>query len=200
MQKVRLIIKGLKYSDNQTGAYVVVLQPEDSPRQLPIIIGGLEAQSIAIALERAMKPPRPLSHDLMKNLMQKFDLNLQEVIIVKLNDGVFYANLICNQGDEVHAIDARPSDAIALAVRFGCPIYATEQVIEQASIILEEHSQKPIEVKNADEKLEPVSTKKSAQEVSRVSLEELENMLNEALHNEDYELAARLRDEINKRK
>lgn len=199
MRNVRLFIKGLKYSEHQTGAYVVVLQAEDSDRTLPIIIGGFEAQSIAIALEKEVTPPRPLTHDLFKIVMDSFSLVLQEVVIVRIKEGVFFANLICRQGAEVRTIDARPSDAISLAVRTGCSIYATEEVLEKAGVILREEGVKKIEV-DEDEVMQESAPAEVVSPIERATQQELQHMLQEALNSEDYELAARIRDELDKRR
>jgi len=199
MRNVRLFIKGLKYSEHQTGAYVVVLQAEDSDRTLPIIIGGFEAQSIAIALEKEVTPPRPLTHDLFKIVMDSFSLVLQEVVIVRIKEGVFFANLICRQGTDVRTIDARPSDAISLAVRTGCSIYATEEVLDKAGVILREESSKNIEIED-DGVVQENKFVEVTNPIEGATTAELQLMLNEALQSENYELAARIRDELDKRK
>lgn len=198
MQKVRLTIKGLKYSEHQTGAYVVVLAEEGADRTLPIVIGGFEAQSIAIALEKEVNPPRPLSHDLFKNVMTAFGLQLLEVVILDIKDGVFFANLICQSGADIKTIDTRPSDAVSMAVRFGCPIFATELVMQKAGVILrEERGPKTVSV---TEGAKTSKTKKSKPDsLEDATIDQLNNMLSKALATENYELAARLRDEIDRR-
>lgn len=198
MQKVRLTIKGLKYSEHQTGAYVVVLAEEGADRTLPIVIGGFEAQSIAIALEKEVTPPRPLSHDLFKNVMLSFGLQLLEVVIHDIKDGVFFANLICQKGADIQTIDARPSDAVSMAVRFGCPIFATELVMDKAGVILrEERRPKSIAVTDDAQKSQTETAKPTG--LADATIDQLNSMLNKALATENYELAARLRDEIDRR-
>lgn len=201
MQKVRLTIKGLSYSERQTGAYALLLAEENGQRKLPIVIGGFEAQSIAIALEKAVTPPRPLSHDLFKNILDGFAIMLQEVIIHKIKDGVFYASLVLNHNEQIQKIDARPSDAVALAVRFDCPIYTTEDVLEKAGMILEEEQgSKSIVAGEEDDDFEAEKKEIEKNPIEAATLKELNTMMQNAVANEDYELAARIRDEIDKRK
>jgi hypothetical protein len=195
MEKIKLEIAGLSYSQTQSGAYALVLSESVGKRRLPIIIGGFEAQAIAIELEK-MTPSRPLTHDLFKNFAEIFEINLTEVIIYNLVEGIFFAKLICeHKGKEVE-IDSRTSDAIALAVRFDCPIYSYEFVLSSAGIILDDDD-------NDDDKIES-STEINMDEITqspveRMTLKELNSQLKEAINNEDYEAASRLRDEINKR-
>jgi hypothetical protein len=195
MEKIKLEIAGLSYSQTQSGAYALVLSESVGKRRLPIIIGGFEAQAIAIELEK-MTPSRPLTHDLFKNFAEIFKINLTEVIIYNLVEGIFFAKLICeHKGKEVE-IDSRTSDAIALAVRFDCPIYSYEFVLSSAGIILDDDD-------NDDDKIES-STEINMDEITqspveRMTLKELNLQLKEAINNEDYEAASRLRDEINKR-
>jgi bifunctional DNase/RNase len=195
MQKIRLNILGLSVSQTQSGAYALVLSEENGDRRMPIIIGPVEAQAIAIQLE-GLKPPRPLTHDLIKNIALAFEIALIEVVIYKLEEGIFYSELLCEmEGREVR-IDSRTSDAVALALRFKCPIYTTEEILSKAGIILETDSAK---------KKEPTSPGKATSSTknstfSRYTIQELEDMLNEAVQNEDYEKASILRDEINNRK
>jgi len=199
MQKVRLTIKGLSYSERQTGAYALLLAEEKGDRKLPIVIGGFEAQSIAIALEKAVSPPRPLSHDLFKNVLDVYGVALKEVIIHRIKDGVFFASLITEGNGKEEAIDARPSDAVALALRFKCPVFTTEEVLEKAGMILDDDTgeSKSITVEDDDEAAhdKPVSNP-----ISTANTNELQEMMAKAIASEDYELAARLRDEIEKRK
>ena len=199
MKKIKLEIIGLSYSQTQSGAYALVLGEEKGKRRLPIIIGAFEAQAIAIELEN-MTPTRPLTHDLFKSLAQSFDIEVEEVIIFNLLEGVFYAKLVCNNGDKKMEIDARTSDAIAIAVRFGCPIYTYEFILSTAGIVLEENA--PIEgIEEHVEKQVPTSaTKLSENELSTASTDELKEMLKIALDEEAYERASRIRDELNKRK
>ncbi len=200
MQKVRLTIKGLSYSERQTGAYALLLAEEGGDRKLPIVIGGFEAQSIAIALEKAVSPPRPLSHDLFKNVMEIFSLQITEVIIHRIKDGVFFASLITEGNGRKEVIDARPSDAVAMAIRFKCPIYTTEEVLEKAGMILEDEGSSTSLTVSQDEEI-PFSAKESAENpITKASLKELHEMMAKAIASEDYELAASLRDEIEKRK
>ncbi len=201
MKKIKLDIIGLSYSQTQSGAYALVLGEEKGKRRLPIIIGGFEAQAIAIELEQ-MTPSRPLTHDLFKSFALSFGIEVQEVIIYNLVEGIFFAKLICSNGDKVLEIDARTSDAIAISVRFSCPIYTYEFILSTAGIILEEGSalgdgpQDLVEQTEEKEK-KPASTKES--ELSKKSLDELNQLLQSALEDEAYETASKIRDEINKR-
>ncbi len=194
MQKVKLNILGLSVSQTQSGAYALVLAEENGDRRLPIIIGPVEAQAIAIQLE-GLKPPRPLTHDLIKNLAIAFDIALLEVVIHKLEEGIFFAELLLEmEGKEVR-VDSRTSDAVALALRFRCPIYTTEDILHKAGIVLdvnEEHSAR----EHFDEG--HVGHGKSIYE--KYTLADLENLLGESIQNEDYEKASMIRDEIKRRK
>lgn len=189
MEKIKLNIVGLSYSQTQSGAYALLLAEEYGRRRLPIVIGGNEAQAIAIELEK-MSPSRPLTHDLFKRFATSFDIEIKEVIIYNLVEGIFFAKMICKQGDNIEEIDARTSDAIAIAVRFNCPIYTYEFILSSAGIILEDEKEGSTE--------NPVPVEED--EDTGVSIDELEQQLEEALSNEDYEKASRIRDEINKRK
>ena len=193
MEKVKLEIVGLSYSQTQSGAYALVLAETGGKRSLPIIIGGFEAQAIAIELEK-MTPTRPLTHDLFKSFAQSFQIELVEVIIYNLVEGVFYAKLICSKDGKFSEIDARTSDAIALGVRFKCPIYTYENILESAGILLDENAELQQETPSSE-----VSTTTSEKPATTYNVEELEQQLLDAIENEDYELASRLRDEINKR-
>lgn len=190
MEKLKLDIVGLSYSQTQSGAYALVLGESTGKRRLPIIIGGFEAQAIAIELEK-MTPSRPLTHDLFKNFAEEFHINISEVIIYNLVEGIFFSKLICEKDGEEIEIDSRTSDAIALAVRFNCPIYTFEFVLGSAGILLEDDFDK-------DEETLQESTPEASGPKS-LSLEELNQQLSIALENEDYESASKLRDEINKR-
>ncbi len=190
MEKLKLDIVGLSYSQTQSGAYALVLGESTGKRRLPIIIGGFEAQAIAIELEK-MTPSRPLTHDLFKNFAEEFHINISEVIIYNLVEGIFFSKLICEKDGEEIEIDSRTSDAIALAVRFNCPIYTYEFVLGSAGILLEDDFDK-------DEETLQESTPEATGPKS-LSLEELNQQLSIALENEDYESASKLRDEINKR-
>jgi uncharacterized protein len=196
MKKLKLEIIGLSYSQTQSGAYALVLGEEKGKRRLPIIIGAFEAQAIAIELEN-MTPTRPLTHDLFKSLAQSFDIEVEEVIIFNLLEGVFYAKLICNNGDKKMEIDARTSDAIAIAVRFGCPIYTYEFILSTAGIVLEDNAS----LESIEEHVErPATSKLSENELSTASTDELKELLKKAIDEEAYERAGRIRDELNKRK
>ena len=201
MQKVRLTIKGLSYSERQTGAYALLLAEENGQRKLPIVIGGFEAQSIAIALEKAVTPPRPLTHDLFKNVLGIFQVTVKEVVIHKIKDGVFFASIIAEREGREEVIDARPSDAVALAVRYQCPIFTTEDVLEKAGMILEEE-QSSKSIVTGEEEDEVVAEKQESVKnpIEAATLKELDQMMQKAVASEDYELAARIRDEIDKRK
>lgn len=192
MEKLKLDIVGLSYSQTQSGAYALVLGETTGKRRLPIIIGGFEAQAIAIELEK-MTPSRPLTHDLFKNFAEEFNINISEVIIYNLVEGIFFSKLVCDKDGEEIEIDSRTSDAIALAVRFNCPIYTYEFVLGSAGILLEDDFDKEEESLQENDSEPKQSTPKS------VSLEELNQQLAIALENEDYETASRIRDEINKR-
>ncbi len=192
MDKIQLEIIGMSYSQSQSGAYALILGEMEGQRRLPIIIGGFEAQAIAIELEK-MKPSRPLTHDLFKRFADTFGITLQEVVINKFIEGVFHAELVCLDGKEEYRIDARTSDAVALALRFQCPIYTNEKIMSAAGIIVDEKKEdKPVEEKK------PEKEKKSALE--HFSSSELKEMLQKAIENEEYEEASRIRDEMNRRK
>ncbi len=199
MKKVRLEIVGLSYSQTQSGAYALVLGESAGTRRLPIIIGGFEAQAIAIELEK-MTPSRPLTHDLFKTFCETFDINVNEVLIYNLVEGIFYAKLICNDGTKDVEIDARTSDAIALAVRFNCPIFTYEFILKSAGIVLDDETagitssvEAETEVKEGEEVVKEGSLQSK-------STEELKNLLQTALDEEQYETASRIRDELNNRK
>lgn len=206
MSLVKLTIKGISYSQTQNGAYALILNEVDGDRKLPIVIGAFEAQSIAIALEKEIKPPRPLTHDLFKNFADRFDIIVKQVIIHKLVDGVFYSSIICERDKIEEIIDARTSDAIALALRFNAPIFTYKNILDKAGIYLKGNSLDPEDqnVENEDvlskpEKFE-LSEKPPAKDIYfGKSIEELYEMLNEAVQNEDYEKAAKIRDEISKK-
>lgn len=202
MSLVRLNIKGISYSQTQNGAYALILSEVDGDRKLPIVIGAFEAQSIAIALEKEIRPPRPLTHDLFKNFSDRFDIVIKQVIIHKLVDGVFYSSIICERDKIEEIIDARTSDAISLALRFQAPIFTYKNILDKAGIYLKANTD-PEKYTAEDEVLidkialteEPADTSN----LSTISLKELRAQLEKAVNNEDYELAARLRDEISKR-
>ena len=196
MNKVSLEIMGLTYSESSTGAYVLILGDKNSQRRLPIVIGSAEAESIAVGIEKH-KNGRPHTHDLFLRFAHEFGVEIMEVVINRFRDGVYYAMLVCKQGDDLTMVDARPSDAIAIAVRAGCEIYAYESVMEEAGIIMED-----IEKQEDDENNDSDLINKGASKTSLdlLDLEALEELLQEAIDNEDYQKAAQIRDEINKRK
>lgn len=196
MKKVRLEIVGLSYSQTQSGAYALVLGETAGSRRLPIIIGGFEAQAIAIELEK-MTPTRPLTHDLFKAFSETFSIDVTEILIYNLVEGIFYAKLVCTDGTREVEIDARTSDAIALAVRFNCPIFTYEFILKSAGIVLDDDSLPTIE--NPIATVEEMTTTTEGEYQSKSS-EELKSLLQTALDEEQYELASKIRDELNTRK
>lgn len=208
MSLVRLKIKGISYSQTQNGAYALILNEVDGDRKLPIVIGAFEAQSIAIALEKEIKPPRPLTHDLFKNFSDRFDIVIKQVIIHKLVDGVFYSSIICERDKIEEIIDARTSDAIALALRFSAPIFTYKTILDKAGIFLKFSSKDKDKEDNDDSIIvdeilqegETVEIEQGATDgYTELTIEELNKELDKAVANEDYEKAAKLRDEISKR-
>ena len=195
MNKVNLEIIGLTYSESSTGAYVLILGDKNSRRRLPIVIGGAEAESIAVGLEKH-RNGRPHTHDLILRFAKEFGIEVLEVVINRFRDGIYYAMLVCKHGDDLTMIDARPSDAIAIAVRVGCEIYAYESVMEEAGVIMDDID-KPV-VENAVD--EPINKGDVPVSLDALDMEALEELLQEAIDNEDYEKAAQIRDEINRRK
>ena len=206
MSLVRLNIKGISYSQTQSGAYALILSEENGERKLPIVIGAFEAQSIAIALEKDIRPPRPLTHDLFKNFSDRYDITVKQVIIHKLLDGVFYASLICERDAIEEIIDARTSDAIALALRFSAPIFTYKNILEKAGVILKINSEKDGEKSEESfvfdndivEKQNEIEAP-SNETFKNLSLSDLKDLLKKAVQDEDYEVAAKIRDEISKR-
>jgi len=202
MKKVRLEIVGLSYSQTQSGAYALVLGESTGTRRLPIIIGGFEAQAIAIELEK-MSPSRPLTHDLFKSFAEVFDVKVSEVLIYNLVEGIFYAKLICNDGTRDVELDARTSDAIALAVRFNCPIYTFEFILKSAGIVLDDETGVALASTTENTAVSEISENpvaKNQDEYKEKSTEELKNLLQTALDEERYEMASKIRDELNQRK
>ncbi len=197
MKKVRLEIVGLSYSQTQSGAYALVLGESAGTRRLPIIIGGFEAQAIAIELEK-MTPSRPLTHDLFKTFAETFDVQVNEVLIYNLVEGIFYAKLICNDGTKDVEIDARTSDAIALAVRFACPIYTYEFILKSAGIVLDDENAGI--AGNIEAEVPQKEVSGDTDDLKSKSTEELKNLLQTALDDEQYETASKIRDELNVRK
>jgi len=192
MSLIRLTINRISYSKTHNGAYALLLSEKNGNRKLPIVIGGFEAQSIAVALESEIRPPRPLTHDLFKNFSDCFEIKIKQVIIHKIVDGVFFSSLICVRDKIEEIIDSRTSDAIALAIRFDSPIFTYESVLEKAGI----------ELKVEDLKKSTKAVNKTSEKVDyrKLSVNQLDKAISIAVKNEDYELAAHLRDEINKRK
>lgn len=201
MSLIKLTIKGISYSQTQSGAYALVLSEMEGRRTLPIIIGAFEAQSIAIALEKEIRPPRPLTHDLFKTFSDRFSIKVTQVIIHKLIDGVFYSNLICERDGIEEIIDTRTSDAIALAVRFQAPIYTYENILDKAGVYLKLDEELIIEedLESDDIEFSLEDEFEGHKNYTDLPLQELHEKLNEAVDNEDYELAAEIRDEISKR-
>nr|WP_288834757.1 bifunctional nuclease family protein [uncultured Flavobacterium sp.] len=204
MSLVKLSIKGISYSQTQNGAYALILNEVDGERKLPIVIGAFEAQSIAIALEKEIKPPRPLTHDLFKNFAERFDIVVKQVIIHKLVDGVFYSSIICERDKIEEIIDARTSDAIALALRFNAPIFTYKNILDKAGIYLKTN---PSETDKENQPMDDVISNpesftaevESGRAYIKYSLQELNDLLIQAVEQEDYEKAAKIRDEISKR-
>lgn len=204
MSLVKLIIKGISYSQTQNGAYALILNEEDGDRQLPIVIGAFEAQSIAIALEKEITPPRPLTHDLFKTIADKYEIVITQVIIHKLVDGVFYSSIICERDALEEVIDARTSDAIALALRFNAPIFTYKNILDKAGIFLnknkqEFHSDEEIDDDDILSEPEVYGEEELENIYSKFSIQELHNLLEEAIQNEDYEKAALIKAEIDKK-
>ena len=193
MKRVKLKVMGISYSQTQSGAYALILIEENGERRIPIIIGGFEAQAIVIKLEN-LDPPRPLTHDLFKKFADEFDISVIEVMISKLEEGVFFSKLVCTNGKKEFSIDSRTSDAVALALRFGCPIYITEEILEKAGITINPTNSEISTATEIDSFFEPENNK-----FSSYSDEDLYKMIDEAVKTEDYERAASVRDEIEKR-
>lgn len=199
MDLIKLLINGISYSQTQNGAYVLILSELDGERKLPIVIGTYEAQSIAIAIEKDIKPPRPLTHDLFKSFCERFDIIVKQVIIHKLVDGVFYSSIICDRDGIEEIIDSRTSDAIALATRFDAPIFTYENILEKAGIIIE------IEEYDEEEKIlfkelfSEETTLANSEDFKDKTIDELQKLLKIAVQNENYETAAKIRDEISNR-
>jgi bifunctional DNase/RNase len=195
MKKVKLEIVGMSYSQSQSGAYALILGIPGQKKRLPIIIGSNEAQAIAIELEK-MNPSRPLTHDLFKNFATHFDININEIIINKFEEGIFYSSLMCEYKGVISEIDSRTSDAVAIALRFKCPIFVYQSIIDEAGIMLEDE---PIGDDPESSQVTPKPFKESS-DYSKYLIEELEDMIKTAIENENYEDASKIRDEIKKRK
>ena len=198
MKKIELRIVALSHSVSQSNNYAVVLGEMVGLRRIPIVIGSFEAQAIAVAMEK-MTPNRPLTHDLFKQTLEAFKVEIKEIIINNLLDCIFYARLICEREGEIIELDSRTSDAIALAVRFQCPIFTYEFILDTAGVELDESTQADIE-EESDDEMEEKPGKNKQSSLSTYSLESLQNMLLQVLEEENYEKAATIRDEIDKRK
>jgi bifunctional DNase/RNase len=199
MKKIELEIVALSHSITQTHSYAVVLGEVNGLRRLPIVIGGFEAQAIAVALEK-MHPSRPLTHDLMKNFMSAFTIDLQEIIICDLQEGIFYSKLVCVSEHDTVEIDSRTSDALALAVRFGCPIYTYEHILDSAGILMEDSSSKKKKSGGVTATTTTTTESGSREDLKALSMEDLNSLLTEVLEQEDYIRAIAIRDEINSRR
>jgi bifunctional DNase/RNase len=193
MKRIKLKVMGVSYSQTQSGAYALLLIEESGDRRIPIIIGGFEAQAIVIKLEN-LEPPRPLTHDLFKKFADHFNISVIEVMIYKLEEGVFYSKLLCNNGEKEYSLDSRTSDAVAIALRFGCPIYISEDILEKAQL-----TNNPSDT-DLNAPGEPETKIESSAKYGSYTDEELYKMIDEAVKTEDYERAAAIRDEIEKRK
>ncbi len=194
MEKIRLEILGMSYSQSQSGAYALILGESKGKRRLPIIIGGFEAQAIAIELEN-MKPARPLTHDLLKRVADAFHITVLEVIINKFHEGVFFAQLVCDDGKQTIEIDSRTSDAVALAIRFKCPIYTYENIMSQAGVIVQDEKEK-----KKKEDIPPIPYSEEDNPYEQYTTRELEDLITTAIEKEEYEKASQIRDEIKRRK
>ena len=193
MKRVKLKVMGISYSQTQSGAYALILLEENGDRRIPIIIGGFEAQAIVIKLEN-LDPPRPLTHDLFKKFADEFKIYVTEVMIYKLEEGVFFSKLVCNNGEKEYSIDSRTSDAVALALRFGCPIFITEDILEKAGITINPSDPDVSQAGEEDIPGQPGS------KYDTYSDDELVKIIDESIKSEDYERAATVRDELEKRK
>lgn len=199
MKKIKLEIIGISYSQSQSGAYALIFGEAGKKRRLPIIIGSFEAQAIAIELEK-MKPSRPLTHDLFKQFAETFKISITEVIIYKFSEGIFFAKLVCFDGIKTVEIDSRTSDAVAIAVRFQCPVYTYEDILDAAGIVMQEGEDHPEDIPSRKSEPGDVSEEDPREHLSQLTIGELEKKLMEAIDAEAYEKASVIRDEINKRK
>ena len=205
MELVELKIHGISYSDNTSGAFAIILDEVNGNKKLPIVIGSYEAQSIAIALEKKIKTSRPLTHELFKGFADKFNITLNHIVIHKLSDGVFYSNMVCEKDNEVVKVDSRTSDAIALSIRFDAPIFVTKEILAEAGFEDDKKYSKDLNL--TDEKFfndghisSPDYNSEKAKDIKKISTRNIKKMLEKSIQNEDYELAARLRDELDLRK
>ena len=202
MELVELKIQGISYSDNTSGAFALILQETNGSRKLPIVIGGFEAQAIAIGLEKKIKTSRPLTHELFKSFADKFGIKLNHIIISKLKDGVFFSNIVCENNDDVIKIDSRTSDAIALSIRFNIPIFVKKDILDEAGFDDDEKYSEEINFtdNNFFKDENPDKSYKKSKDIKKISTNNIKKMLENSLQNEDYEMAAKLRDELNSRK
>ena len=202
MELVELKIQGISYSDNTSGAFALILQETNGSRKLPIVIGGFEAQAIAIGLEKKIKTSRPLTHDLLKSFANKFGIKLNHVIISKLKDGIFFSNIVCENNDDIIKIDSRTSDAIALSIRFNIPIFVKKDILDEAGFDDDEKYSEEINFADNNFFKDENSDKsyKKSKDIKKISTNNIKKMLENSLQNEDYEMAAKLRDELNSRK
>ena len=205
MELVELKIHGISYSDNTSGAFAIILDEVNGNKKLPIVIGSYEAQSIAIALEKKIKTSRPLTHELFKGFADKFNITLNHIVIHKLSDGVFYSNMVCEKDNQVVKVDSRTSDAIALSIRFDAPIFVTKEILAEAGFEDDKKYSKDLNL--TDEKFfndghisSPDYNTEKAKDIKKISTRNIKKMLEKSIQNEDYELAARLRDELDLRK
>ena len=205
MELVELKIHGISYSDNTSGAFAIILDEVNGNKKLPIVIGSYEAQSIAIALEKKIKTSRPLTHELFKGFADKFNITLNHIVIHKLSDGVFYSNMVCEKDNEVVKVDSRTSDAIALSIRFNAPIFVTKEILAEAGFEDDKKYSKDLNL--TDEKFfndghisSPDYNTEKAKDIKKISTRNIKKMLEKSIQTEDYELAARLRDELDLRK
>ena len=202
MELVELKIQGISYSDNTSGAFALILQETNGSRKLPIVIGGFEAQAIAIGLEKKIKTSRPLTHELFKSFAEKFGIKFNHIIISKLKDGVFFSNIVCENNDNVIKIDSRTSDAIALSIRFNAPIFVKKDILDEAGFDDDVKYSEEINFADNNFFIDENSNKSyiKSKDIKKISTNNIKKMLENSLQNEDYEMAARLRDELNSRK
>ena len=202
MELVELKIQGISYSDNTSGAFALILQETNGSKKLPIVIGGFEAQAIAIGLEKKIKTSRPLTHELFKSFADKFGIKLNHIIISRLKDGVFFSNIVCENNDDVIKIDSRTSDAIALSIRFNVPIFVKKDVLDEAGFDDDEKYSEEINFRDNNFFKDENSNKSyvKSKDIKKISTNNIKKMLENSLQNEDYEMAAKLRDELNSRK
>ena len=202
MELVELKIQGISYSDNTSGAFALILQETNGNRKLPVVIGGFEAQAIAIGLEKKIKTSRPLTHELFKRFADKFGIKLNHIIINKLTDGIFFSNIVCEDNDKVIKIDSRTSDAIALSLRFNAPIFVKKNILDEAGF--EDDLKYSEEVNLTDNNFfdskEPEKKSHKPKDIKKISTNKIKKMLENSIEDEDYEMAAKLRDELNLRK